>query len=226
MTSVLIGAEFGRSSVENHFEGFISEARIWNRALSTDEAQHVFAGGNNPKLTQLTRGLLAHWRPIDATEQADGRLMLFNSVASRAHHTCCADAVLKRNVSAHPLEITLRAGVRAVLVELGAITPLTVQWRRAIDMVSLRDAYKHYCYLGTSVALQKSLLQALDLHTHRLIVGQLGRLEDHADHALKKLHAELRQKLVDVRGRGSEAPRCRRDMPPRCRRDAAAMPPR
>ena len=62
VTSVLIGAEFGRSSVENHFEGFISEARIWNRALSTDEAQHVFAGGNNPKLTQLTRGLLTSER--------------------------------------------------------------------------------------------------------------------------------------------------------------------
>jgi hypothetical protein len=32
--------------------------------------------------------------------------------------------------------------VRAVLVELGALTSLTVQWRRAIDMVSQRDAYK------------------------------------------------------------------------------------
>ena len=40
VTPVLIGAEFGRNSIENHFEGYISEARVWNRALSADEVVH------------------------------------------------------------------------------------------------------------------------------------------------------------------------------------------
>jgi len=91
-----------------------------------------------------------------------------------------------------------------VLVELGAVTPHSVQWRRAIDMVSTKDVYKHYCYLGTSVALQKSLLQSLDLHAHELLAQQLQRVHDGNDHALKKLNAELRQKRLDVRGRGSQ----------------------
>ena len=77
------------------------------------------------------------------------------------------------------------------------------QWRRGVEMVSRHNCYKHYCYLGTSVALQKSLLQALDLHAHELIAKRLQGTHDHNDHALKKLHAELRQKLVDVRSRGS-----------------------
>ena len=68
--------------------------------------------------------------------------------------------MLKRTRLSFPLEITLRAGVRALLVELGTVTPHTVQWRRAVDMVNDSGGYKHYCYLGTSVALQKSLLQA------------------------------------------------------------------
>ena len=46
-------------------------------------------------------------------------------------------------------------------------------------------------------------MQALDLHAHELIAKRLQGTHDHNDHALKKLHAELRQKLVDVRGRGS-----------------------
>ena len=50
---------------------------------------------------------------------------------------------------------------------------------------------------------QRGVLQALDLHAHELIAKRLQGTHDHNDHALKKLHAELRQKLVDVRGRGS-----------------------
>ena len=111
--------------------------------------------------------------------------------------------MLKRNVATYPLELTLRPGVRAVLVELGSMLRHSPQWRRGVEMVSRHNCYKHYCYLGTSVALQKSLLQALDLHAHELIAKRLQGTHDHNDHALKKLHAELRQKLVDVRGRGS-----------------------
>ena len=44
------------------------------------------------------------------------------------------------------------------------------QWRRGVEMVSRHNYYKHYCYL-LSVALQKSLLQALDLHAHELIAS-------------------------------------------------------
>ena len=43
VTPVLLGAEFGRSTIENHFDGYISEVRIWNRALSSDEVVHAFA---------------------------------------------------------------------------------------------------------------------------------------------------------------------------------------
>ena len=68
--------------------------------------------------------------------------------------------MLKRNVATYPLELTLRPGVRAVLVELGSMLRHSPQWRRGVEMVSRHNCYKHYCYLGTSVALQKSLLQA------------------------------------------------------------------
>ena len=71
-------------------------------------------------------------------------------------------------------------------------------------MIAHQDGYKHYCYLGTSVALQKSLLQALDLHAHELVAQGLQRLHDANDHALKKLNTELKQKRLDVRGRGSQ----------------------
>ena len=57
--------------------------------------------------------------------------------------------------------------------------------------------------MGTSVSLQKSLLQALDFHAHELLAKRLGSVQDQKDHALKKLHAEIRQKAADVRGRGS-----------------------
>jgi len=53
------------------------------------------------------------------------------------------------------------------------------------------------------VALQKSLLQALDLHAHQLIAQRLHELHDPNDHSLKKLHTEAKQKLADVRGRGA-----------------------
>ena len=205
VTPVLIGAEFGRTSIDNHFDGYISEARIWNRALSADEVVHAFAqaqpkGGAN----LLHRGLLAHWRPLDASlDEPDGRLTVFNLIAARANSMTTMDALLKRNLSTHPLELTLRAGVRAVLVELGSVTARSAQWRRGIQMVNKKDEFKHYCYLGTSVALQKSLLQALDLHAHQLIAQRLHELHDPNDHSLKKLHTEAKQKLADVRGRGA-----------------------
>ena len=49
---MLIGAEFGRTSIDNHFDGYISEARIWNRALSADEVVHAFAQAQ-PKVQRL-----------------------------------------------------------------------------------------------------------------------------------------------------------------------------
>tara|TARA_B100000513_G_scaffold123109_2_gene54532 strand:+ start:2520 stop:5243 length:2724 start_codon:yes stop_codon:yes gene_type:complete len=203
VTPILIGAEYGRASIENHFEGFISEVRVWDRPLLGEEAAHVFESEEG-KPSPLSRGMLGRWRPIDARlDEDDGRVMLFNSVAARTPQQPCMDAMLKHNRTTHPLEITLRAGVRAVLVELGTITPHSVQWRRAIDMVSETDRYKHYCYMGTSVSLQKSLLQAIDLHAHELLSQQLQRVNDPNDHALKRLHSELRQKRLDVRGRGS-----------------------
>ncbi|KOO25789.1 VCBS protein [Chrysochromulina tobinii] len=206
VTPVLIGAEFGRTSIENHFDGYISEARIWNRALSADEVVHAFAH-TQPKsgANLLQRGLLAHWRPLDASlDEPDGRLTVFNLIAARANSVTTMDALLKRNQQTHPLELTLRAGVRAVLVELGSVTARSAQWRRGIQMVARKDEFKHYCYLGTSVALQKSLLQALDLHAHQLIAQRLSELQDPNDHALKKLHSEAKQKLADVRGRGAQ----------------------
>jgi hypothetical protein len=205
VTPVLIGAEFGRNSIENHFEGYVSEARVWNRALSADEVVHAF-GQAQPKggANLLHRGLLAHWRPLDASlDEPDGRLTVFNLVAARANSMTTMDALLKRNQQTHPLELTLRAGVRAVLVELGSVTARSAQWRRGIQMVNKKDEFKHYCYLGTSVALQKSLLQALDLHAHQLIAQRLHELHDPNDHSLKKLHADAKQKLADVRGRGA-----------------------
>ena len=96
-------------------------------------------------------------------------MLVHNAVANRAHATTTLDAMLKRNVATYPLELTLRPGVRAVLVELGSMLRHSPQWRRGVEMVSRHNCYKHYCYLGTSVALQKSLLQALDLHAHQLI---------------------------------------------------------
>ena len=57
VTPVTIGAEFGRSTVENHFDGYIAEVRIWNRALSSDEAASVF--NSSSKGTSLHRGLQA-----------------------------------------------------------------------------------------------------------------------------------------------------------------------
>ena len=189
VTPVTIGAEFGRSTVENHFDGYIAEVRIWNRALSSDEAASVF--NSSSKGTSLHRGLQApraeapptarvptaphphhlthhppppsaqaHWRPIDAKlDEPDGRVLVHNAVANRAHATTTLDAMLKRNVATYPLELTLRPGVRAVLVELGSMLRHSPQWRRGVEMVSRHNCYKHYCYLGTSVALQKSLLQ-------------------------------------------------------------------
>jgi len=206
VTPVLIGAEYGRNTIESHFDGYISEARIWNRALSADEVVHAFAQ-TQPKTgaNLLHRGLLAHWRPLDASlDEPDGRLTVFNLIASRSNSVTTMDGLLKRNTTTHPLEITLRAGVRAVLVELGSVTARSAQWRRGIQMVNRKDEFKRYCYLGTSVALQKSLLQALDLHAHQLIAQRLSELHDPNDHSLKKLHVEAKQKLADVRGRGAQ----------------------
>jgi len=204
VTPVLIGAEFGKERIESHFEGHISEVRIWNRALSADEVPHTFSQSQQKAPAVLNRGLLAQWRPLDANlDEPDARLTVFNAVATRCNSITCMDAVLKRNLLISPLEISLRGGVRAVVVELGSVTARSAQWRRGIQMVGVKDAFKHYCYMGTSVALQKSLLQALDLHAHQLISQRLQDVHDPNDYTLKKLHADMRQKLADVRGRGS-----------------------
>lgn len=204
VTPVLIGAEYCRQSIASHFEGHISEVRIWNRALSPEEVPHAFSQAQQKPPVVLNRGLIAQWRPFDADlDEPDSRLTVFNAVATRANSQTCMDAIYKRNAVISPLEITLRAGVRAVVVELGGVIPRSSQWRRGIQMVSTKDAFKHYCYSGTSVALQKSLLQALDLHAHQLIWQRLQDVTDPNDYSLKKLHSELRQKLSDVRGRGS-----------------------
>ena len=100
--------------------------------MDHDEVVHAFAqaqpkGGAN----LLHRGLLAHWRPLDASlDEPDGRLTVFNLIAARANSITTMDALLKRNQQTHPLELTLRAGVRAVLVELGSVTARSAQWRR------------------------------------------------------------------------------------------------
>ena len=204
VTPVIIGAEFGRAQIENHFEGYISEVRVWNRALSPDEAAQVF-NTTLPKASMIHRGLLGHWRPLDAKlDEPDGRLVVPNTIAARNNGHSTMDALLKRHTTFNSLELTLRAGVRAVLVELGSIAAHTTQWRRGIDFISRQqNGHKHYCYMGTSVSLQKSLLQALDLHAHELLSKRLAHVQDPKDHAMKKLHGELRQKNADVRGRGS-----------------------
>ena len=205
VTPVMIGAEHGRSEIENHFEGYISELRVWNRALSSDEAAQVF-NTTLPKASMIHRGLLGHWRPLDAKlDEPDGRLVVPNTIAARTNGQPTMDALLKRHVTFGKLELTLRTGVRAVLVELGSIAAHTTQWRRAIDLISRQEnGHKHYAYMGTSVSLQKSLLQALDFHAHELLAKRLAGVQDQKDHAMKKLHAELRQKAADVRGRGSQ----------------------
>jgi len=204
VTPVMIGAEHGRSEIENHFEGYISELRVWNRALSSDEAAQVF-NTTLPKASMIHRGLLGHWRPLDAKlDEPDGRLVVPNTIAARTNGQPTMDALLKRHVTFGKLELTLRTGVRAVLVELGSIAAHTTQWRRAIDLISRQEnGHKHYAYMGTSVSLQKSLLQALDFHAHELLAKRLAGVQDQKDHAMKKLHTELRQKAADVRGRGS-----------------------
>ena len=205
VTPVMIGAEHGRSEIENHFEGYISELRVWNRALSSDEAAQVF-NTTLPKASMIHRGLLGHWRPLDAKlDEPDGRLVVPNTIAARTNGQPTMDALLKRHVTFGKLELTLRTGVRAVLVELGSIAAHTTQWRRAIDLISRQEnGHKHYAYMGTSVSLQKSLLQALDFHAHELLAKRLAGVQDQKDHAMKKLHTELRQKAADVRGRGSQ----------------------
>ena len=106
VTPVLIGAEFGRAGVENHFEGYVSEALIWNRPLEGEEVEQVFRSAQQSVKLQL--GLLAHWRPIDAPpEEPDGRVMLFNSVHARLH--TCLDAVLKRNSTTRAPPFAARA---------------------------------------------------------------------------------------------------------------------
>ncbi|KAG8458770.1 hypothetical protein KFE25_005197, partial [Diacronema lutheri] len=73
------------------------------------------------------------------------------------------------------------------------------------QLAAARDVERRYCYLGLSVALQKNLTQALDLNATEVLVHRLAREpkgdNDNDDLALPRLHAEYRQKLVDVRGR-------------------------
>ena len=128
----------------------------------------------------IHRGLLGHWRPLDAKlDEPDGRLVVPNTIAARTNGQPTMDALLKRHVTFGKLELTLRMGVRAVLVELGSIAAHTTQWRRAIDLISRqKNGHKHYAYMGTSVSLQKSLLQALDFHAHELLAKRLAGVND------------------------------------------------
>ena len=114
------------------------------RAPRTADAARAPKGGA-PPLHPLTisptghhSSPLAHWRPLDAKlDEPDGRVLVHNAVAiARAPTTTTMDAMLKRNVATYPLELTLRAGVRAVLVELGSMLRHSPQWRRGIQMVS------------------------------------------------------------------------------------------
>ena len=95
------------------------------------------------------------------------------------------------------MQCVQRSGVRGALIECGAITTGTSQWRRAIDTIARRSdknghALKHFCYFGTSVALQKSNTQAIDLHAHELITRLTAHVVDAKDHALKKLREVIR----------------------------------
>ena len=58
---------------------------MWNRALSSDEAAQVF-NTTLPKASMIHRGLLAHWRPLDAKlDEPDGRLVVPNTIAARSN---------------------------------------------------------------------------------------------------------------------------------------------
>ena len=87
VTPVLIGAEFGRTSVENHFDGYIAEVRIWNRALSSDEAASVF--NSSSKGTSLHRGLQATKRRRSARVPTAPHL----TTSPLAHHSLRAGAL-------------------------------------------------------------------------------------------------------------------------------------
>ena len=105
---MLIGAEFGRNQIESHFEGHISEVRIWNRALAADEVPHTFSQAQQKPPAVLNRGLLAQWRPLDANlDEPDARLTVFNAVASRCNSITCMDALLKRNTASAPRPLLL-----------------------------------------------------------------------------------------------------------------------
>ena len=210
VSPVIIGAEYGEESMQNHFEGHIGDVRIWNRALSSKEVPTCLVKmgevGGNYRSSNVRLGMLALWQPGACNlGELDGRVILRN-VGKGKGGSYAMDGILKRHMRIHPLEMTLRVGVRGVLVELGTVVHHSEQWRRAVDMISSKQAYKHYCYLGTSVSLQKSLLQALDMYAHDLIHQKLklSHVNDTVDYSLKKLEDELRLKRVDVRGRGSQ----------------------
>ena len=58
---------------------------MWNRALSSDEAAQVF-NTTLPKASMIHRGLLGHWRPLDAKlDEPDGRLVVPNTIAARSN---------------------------------------------------------------------------------------------------------------------------------------------
>jgi hypothetical protein len=172
-------------------------------------------------------------------------------------------AVLRTASHTHSLALTMRAGVQALVLELGAVGhELSPHWVAAVGKlgtqsyqlrsrylaprgatpaaaahaaarrggargapgrggpavpataalvppvcangfpVAAADVERRYCYMGMSVALQKNLTQALDLQANELLVHRLSRIAPSADDlSLARLHAEYRQKLVDVRGR-------------------------
>jgi len=179
-------------------------------------------------------------------------------------------AVLRTSSHTHTLGITMRAGVQAIALELGAVGhDLSRHWVQAVQRLGTHsarlraqdkamagaqgparagstsrlggvvasrgrassvpsarrssgsggggqrqhvlaqnghppatlDMERRYCYVGMSVALQKNMTQALDLHANEVLVHRLQALPMAEDASLQRLHSEYKQKLVDVRGR-------------------------
>ena len=51
----------------------------------------------------IHRGLLGHWRPLDAKlDEPDGRLVVPNTIAARTNGQPTMDALLKRHARANP----------------------------------------------------------------------------------------------------------------------------
>lgn len=184
VTPVHVGCDVSRDTFTNHFEGFISEACIWNRALPHAEVQALSAesplrGGT------LERGLLGAWRFLESGDlalQEAGRVIIPNdafsprgrpprslswpasngtSLGAWPHGPSSDDVatpprdpsdgmdgigpaqamhgVLKTLSHMHPIGLTLRPGVQAVLVELGAVGhDLSRHWVQALSRIGVQ----------------------------------------------------------------------------------------